>query len=125
MHARTRPVLIVDDEPSLRFLYRVNLEVAGLSVIEAGDGASALELARRERPSVILLDIRLPDGSGWDVADELLRHVDTADIPVVFVSARWDSAWRRRADGAAGYVTKPFDPVRLAELVERIAARSA
>jgi CheY-like chemotaxis protein len=51
--------------------------------------------------------------------------VDTADIPVVFVSARWDSAWRRRADGAAGYVTKPFDPVRLAELVERIAARSA
>jgi CheY-like chemotaxis protein len=125
MQARTRPVLIVDDEPSLRFLYRVNLEVAGLSVIEAGDGASALELARRERPSVILLDIRLPDGSGWDVADELLRDVDTADIPVVFVSARWDSAWRRRADGAAGYVTKPFDPVRLAELVERIAARSA
>jgi CheY-like chemotaxis protein len=125
MQARPRPVLIVDDEPSLRFLCRINLELAGLTVIEAGDGASALELARRERPSVILLDVRLPNGDGWHVADELLRDVDTADIPVVFVSARWDSAWRRRADGAAGYVTKPFDPVRLAELVERLAARSA
>jgi CheY-like chemotaxis protein len=117
-------VLIVDDEPSLRFLCRLNLELAGLDVIEAVDGASALELARRERPSVILLDIRLPDRDGWSVADELLLDADTARIPVVFVSARWDSGRRGRADGAAGYVTKPFDPVRLAELVGRLAARS-
>jgi CheY-like chemotaxis protein len=125
MQARPRPVLIVDDEPSLRYLCRVNLELAGLDVIEAGDGASAIELARRERPSVILLDIRLPDRDGWSVADELLRDADTAGIPVVFVSARWDSTRNRRADAAAGYVTKPFDPVRLAGIVERLAARSA
>lgn len=125
MQARSRPVLIVDDEPSLRFLCRVNLELAGLSVIEAADGESALERARRERPSVILLDVRLPDRDGWAVAEELLGDADTAGIPVVFVSARWDSAWRRSADGAAGYVTKPFDPVKLAQLVERLAARSS
>jgi two-component system alkaline phosphatase synthesis response regulator PhoP len=125
MQARPRPVLIVDDEPSLRFLCRVNLELAGLSVIEASDGESALELARSERPSVILLDVRLPNGDGWHVADELLRDVDTAQIPVVFVSARWDSGRGRRPDRAAGYVTKPFDPVRLAALIERLAARAS
>jgi two-component system alkaline phosphatase synthesis response regulator PhoP len=102
----------------------VNLELAGLSVIEASDGESALELARSERPSVILLDVRLPNGDGWHVADELLRDVDTAQIPVVFVSARWDSGRGRRPDRAAGYVTKPFDPVRLAALIERLAARA-
>lgn len=124
MQARPRPVLIVDDEPSLRFLCRINLELAGLSVIEAGDGETALELARRERPSVILLDVRLPGGDGWHVADELLRDVDTAKIPVVFVSARWDSGRGRRPAGAAGYVTKPYDPVRLAALIERLATRA-
>ncbi|HET7352469.1 MAG TPA: response regulator [Gaiellaceae bacterium] len=121
------PVLLVDDEPAIRTICRVNLEGDGLAVLEAKDGAEALEEVRRERPSLVLLDVMMPGVDGWDVAEELASDAGTRDIPVVFLSARAASEDRLRAQelGAVGYVVKPFDPVELAGTVREVLERVA
>lgn len=94
---------------------------------EAKDGAEALEEVRRERPSLVLLDVMMPSVDGWTVAEELASDDETREIPVVFLSARAAQEDRLRAQelGAVGYVVKPFDPVELAgkvrEVLERVA----
>jgi len=96
-------------------------------VTEAKDGAEALEEVRRERPSLVLLDVMMPSVDGWTVAEELASDDETREIPVVFLSARAAQEDRLRAQelGAVGYVVKPFDPVELAgkvrEVLERVA----
>jgi DNA-binding response OmpR family regulator len=119
-------ILVVDDETAIRVLVRMNLVLAGMEVLEAKDGAEALETARRERPDLVLLDVMMPDVDGFEVARELARDEATRDIPVVFLTARADRVDELRGyeAGAVAYVTKPFDPVWLGsyvhELLERI-----
>jgi CheY-like chemotaxis protein len=119
------PVLLVDDEASIRAICRVNLEGDGLRVLEAKDGAEALEEVRRERPSLVLLDVMMPGVDGWGVAERLAADADTRDIPVVFLSARAAPEDRLRAQqlGAVGYVVKPFDPLGLAGIVRDVLER--
>jgi DNA-binding response OmpR family regulator len=121
----TRRVLVVDDESSIRMLCRVNLSLAGMDVLEAADGQAGLELARRELPDLILLDVMMPGLDGWSVARELARDKSTKDIPVIFITARADPADRRLGEqlGGVGYVVKPFDPVGIGELVEDVLTR--
>jgi CheY-like chemotaxis protein len=121
------PVLLVDDEPSIRAICRVNLEGDGLSVLEAKDGVEALEEVRRQRPSLVLLDVMMPAVDGWAVAEQLAADSVTRDIPVVFLSARASHEDRLRAQqlGAVGYVVKPFDPVELAGIVRDVLERVA
>jgi CheY-like chemotaxis protein len=120
-------VLVVDDEAAIRLLCRVNLRLAGMEVLEASNGAVGIELARRERPDLILLDVMMPEVDGWEVVAELADDPDTREIPIVFLTARSERVDQRRGleAGAVAYVTKPFDPVRLGpflqELLERIA----
>jgi two-component system, OmpR family, alkaline phosphatase synthesis response regulator PhoP len=64
--------LVIDDEAPIRLLCRVNLEAEGMDVVEAGDGEAGLELARSERPDVILLDVMMPVLDGWQVAERLI-----------------------------------------------------
>jgi DNA-binding response OmpR family regulator len=118
-------VLVVDDEHSIRLLCRVNLSASGIQVLEADDGHAGLELARRERPDLILLDVMMPGLDGWSVARELAADKRTKDIPVVFVTARADPADRRLGEqlGGVGYVVKPFDPVGIGKLVEDVLTR--
>ena len=125
--ATRRRVLVVDDEPAIRALCRVNLSVSGMDVLEAADGETALEVARAEHPDLILLDVMLPGATGWDVAAELGSRPDTRDIPVIFLSAMADSSdlERGREHGAVGYVTKPFDPVGIADVIEQTLRRIA
>src|SRR4051812_47746465 len=122
-----RRVLVVDDEPAIRTLCRVNLRVSGMEVMEAADGESALQLARAEHPDLILLDVMLPGATGWDVAAALGGEDATRDIPVIFLSAMADvtDLERGRQHGAVGYVTKPFDPVGIADLIEDTLRRIA
>ncbi|HJQ50510.1 MAG TPA: response regulator [Gaiellaceae bacterium] len=121
------PVLLVDDEPSIRAICRVNLEGDGLRVREAKDGAEALEEVRRQRPSLVLLDVMMPGVDGWGVAEQLATDAATRDIPVVFLSARAAFEDRLRAQqlGAVGYVVKPFDPIGLAQVVRDVLERIA
>jgi CheY-like chemotaxis protein len=120
-------VLLVDDERSIRTICRVNLEGDGLAVTEAADGAEALEVVRRARPSVVLLDVMMPGVDGWEVAEQLAADDETRKIPVVFLSARAAPEDRRRAQelGAVGYVEKPFDPLELAGIVRDVLERVA
>lgn len=123
----TPRILLVDDESSIRTIVRVNLETEGMRVIEAVDGAEALERVREEQPALVLLDVMMPDVDGWQVAEQLACDPETRDIPVVFLSARAAANDLARAQelGAVGYVVKPFDPValgsRVREVLERIA----
>lgn len=120
-------VLLVDDERSIRTICRVNLEGDGLAVNEAADGAEALEEVRRERPSLVLLDVMMPGLDGWNVAEQLAADDETREIPVVFLSARASREDHLRAQelGAVGYVVKPFDPLELAGTVRDVLERVA
>lgn len=98
-------VLIVDDHPAFRRSVRTLLEVEGFDVVgEAEDGASALVLARELEPELVLLDVALPDASGFDVAERLAG----ADSKVILTSSRHqrDLGRRVRQSGALGFVAK-------------------
>jgi DNA-binding response OmpR family regulator len=118
-------VLVVDDEAPIRLLCRVNLEAEGMSVLEAADGASGLELARDEQPDVVLLDVMMPGLDGWRVAEELLDDERTSRIPIIFLTARAEFRDRARGldIGGVDYVTKPFNPLELAQLVRDLLER--
>jgi two-component system, OmpR family, alkaline phosphatase synthesis response regulator PhoP len=121
----TTSVLVIDDEAPIRLLCRVNLEAAGMRVLEAGDGESGIEKARKGEPDVILLDVMMPGLDGWHVAEALLDDPMTDDIPIVFLTARAELRDRARGIdlGGVDYVTKPFDPVELAPLVRDLLER--
>ena len=92
-------VLVIDDEPPIRLLCRVNLEAEGMEVLEASDGPTGLEKARNDEPDVILLDVMMPGLDGWQVAEELIEGERTNAIPIVFLTAarpRTDRARRPR-----------------------------
>jgi two-component system phosphate regulon response regulator PhoB len=118
-------VLVVDDEAPIRLLCRVNLEAEGMEVLEAADGRSGLDIARRERPDVVLLDVMMPGLDGWRVAEELVEDDQTSTIPIVFLTARAELRDRARGLDLGGldYVTKPFNPVELAPLIRDVIAR--
>jgi len=116
---------VVDDEAPIRLLCRVNLEAEGMSVREAADGASGLDRAREEQPDVVLLDVMMPGLDGWRVAEELLEDERTSAIPIIFLTARAEFRDRARGldIGGVDYVTKPFNPLELAQLVRDLLER--
>jgi DNA-binding response OmpR family regulator len=118
-------VLVIDDEAPIRLLCRVNLEAEKMDVLEAADGPSGLEVAREERPDVILLDVMMPGLDGWRVAEQLLEDDRTNEIPIIFLTARAEFRDRARGldIGGVDYVTKPFNPLDLAPLVRQLLER--
>jgi two-component system alkaline phosphatase synthesis response regulator PhoP len=118
-------VLVVDDEAPIRLLCRVNLEAEGMDVLEAPDGQKGLELARAEKPDVVLLDVMMPGMDGWQVAERLVEDTETMDIPLVFLTARAELRDRARGLelGGVDYITKPFNPTELATVVEGLLER--
>ena len=118
-------VLVIDDEAPIRLLCRVNLEAEGMTVLEASDGPTGLEMARNDEPDVILLDVMMPGLDGWQVAEELIDGERTNAIPIVFLTARAEARDRARGLDLGGidYVTKPFNPVELAPLVRDLLSR--
>lgn len=113
-------MLVVDDDPVIVTLLRVNFEMEGYTVIDAGDGEEGLAVTRRERPDVIVLDVMMPKLDGLGMARQLRADPDVASIPILLLSAK-----AQATDVAAGlavaddYVTKPFEPL---ELLDRVAA---
>jgi two-component system, OmpR family, alkaline phosphatase synthesis response regulator PhoP len=118
-------VLVIDDEAPIRLLCRVNLEAERMDVVEAADGAEGLELARAEKPDIVLLDVMMPGMDGWQVAEKLLENQETSQIPLVFLTARAELRDRARGLelGGVDYITKPFNPVELASVVEKLLER--
>lgn len=116
-------ILIVDDEPDVLLLCRVNLEITGHEVLEAPNGERGLEVALRERPDVIVLDLMLPAKDGLAILGDLMSNEATREIPVILLTAKTLAedrlaGWRA---GCTEYVTKPFSPLALVDLVDRVA----
>ena len=118
-------VLVIDDEGPIRLLVRVNLEAAGMDVYEAENGLTGIEVAQRETPDVILLDVMMPGMDGWEAFGALSGDQRTANIPVVFLTARAELRDQARGLelGGVDYVTKPFDPLELAPLIDDLLER--
>lgn len=115
-------VLLIEDDLRIQELVRYTLEKEGLVVLSASDGEQGLNLARKEKPNLIILDLTLPGIDGYDVCKILRAQNDTAVIPIIILSARDNVADKviGLELGADDYVTKPFSS---RELFARIKAR--
>ena len=117
-------VLVVDDEPDVLLLCRLNLQQRGHELLEASGGGLALELARERHPDVIVLDLMMPGITGYDVLEALQGDDATSGIPVLVLTAKSLRADRERSHGmgAAAFLTKPFLPNELCEMVDSLLA---
>ena len=118
-----KKILLVDDEPAVRRLVMATLaDESRYQILEAGNGAQALALARAERPALVLLDVNMPEMDGFEVCRALKSDAATRTIVVVMLTAMAQPADRERglAAGADGFFTKPFSPLALLEKVEEV-----
>ena len=113
-------MLVADDDPDIRQLVRLRLERSGCTVISAGDGAEALDLAALTPPDIAILDVAMPNLSGLEVTRALRAR--NATMPVILLTARArDSDVREgAAAGADAYITKPFSPQELESRVREL-----
>ena len=116
-----RTLLVVEDDASLRETMMYTLRREGYRVLVAADGVTALEVARQQPPALILLDLMLPRLDGLDVCRQLRSRPETAQTPILMLTARGEESDRIRGfeTGADDYVTKPFSP---RELLARVGA---
>jgi CheY-like chemotaxis protein len=112
-------ILLVDDEPEIRYITRRMLERAGHSVVEASDGERALKMLKEERPDLVLLDVRMPGMNGWEVCRKIKSSSETRHIPVVMFTVRTskDSVKKSRECGAEAHINKPFEREELLRVV--------
>jgi len=121
-------VLVVDDSEAIRNLIVVNLQLEGYDVRSAGDGQEALDLLAASRPAwrpdVVTVDVVMPRLDGFATVEALRADPETADVPVLMLTARSGDADRERADlaGVDAFLTKPFEPADLVGTVARLAA---
>lgn len=116
-------VLVIDDEDDIRRVARLSLAaVGGMDVCEASSGSLAVRKAREEQPDVVLLDMMMPGMDGLATIRALRGDPETADIPVVFLTAKAMSAEvdRLKGLGACGVLVKPFDPLTLPRLLREL-----
>lgn len=119
-------VLIVEDEVDIADLIMFNLQRAGYEVLKAHDGIAGTEIAIRERPDLIVLDLMLPGRDGYSVFREIRRDARTSRIPVIMLTARAQTEDRIQGleAGADDYLTKPFSPKELVLRVNAILKRT-
>ena len=115
-------VLVIDDDPVILQLLRVNFEMEGFAVITAADGEEGVARARADKPDIVVSDVMMPRMSGIELVAKLRADPGTEDIPILLLTAK-----AQQADigagldaGADDYVTKPFDPLDLVDRVNRL-----
>lgn len=117
---RQHTILVVDDEPSQVEVLTIRLRAQGFSTLAANTGQSGLSLAQQNRPSLIVLDVQLPDLDGLVICEQLSDDPATCTIPIIILSGAEtpDVVRRSRAAGCQYYVRKPYDPNALLLLIE-------
>jgi DNA-binding response OmpR family regulator len=117
-----KKILIVDDEPNLVELVRINLASNGFEVMTATDGKEALKMLAAYSPDAIILDGRLPGMDGWEVCKIIKSDDKIKDIPVIFLSSATQKEDVRKAQevGCRMFFAKPFDTVKLVEALKTI-----
>jgi two-component system cell cycle response regulator DivK len=116
-------ILVADDTEDIRLMIKVKLEHSGHTVVEAADGREAVELAIRERPDVILMDMSMPVMDGIEATRYLRQQFATSNMPIIAVTAHCgDPAWHRRAlaAGCVECVGKPVDFKKLERLINSV-----
>ena len=114
-------VLVIDDEQHIRDLFASHPALDSFVVTLASDGRKGIDLARRYKPDVILLDWMLPDMDGLKVLSELKHGETTRDIPIFMLTAKgmMSDVGQALYEGADDYITKPFDPEELGEIIKK------
>ena len=117
-------VLVCDDERHIVRLIQVNLEREGYKVVTAYDGKEGLEKVRTEKPDLMVLDVMMPYMDGFEVLKALRRDADTAELPVIMLTAKAQDrdVFEGYTYGADMYLTKPFNPRELISFVKRISS---
>ena len=120
MQDQLSKILLIDDEPDIVRTLSLRLAPLGYNIITAMDGLIGLELARSEKPDLILLDIMLPKLDGFKVCRMLKYDQRYKDIPIIMITAKATDLDKEMGQdvGADDYLTKPFDSKRLVELIE-------
>lgn len=124
--ARQPPtILVAEDSLEQRLLYVEILKAAGYRVLEAGDGEEAVEMVRRERPGLVLMDVTMPGSGGWNAVRALKEDPKTRGVPIIMITglaASWDYD-ASIAAGADQHLAKPVSPPRLLEEVRKFFPR--
>ncbi len=120
-----RPILVVDDEPTIRELVAEALHEAGYAVDTAADGAQALDRLRREVPRAIILDLMMPVLDGPSFVERARREPSFAAIPIVIISAAYDADALAADLGAQACIKKPFDLDVLVSTIDRLVGGAA
>ena len=106
-----KKILIVEDEPNISKLVKFIIEKHGFEVLQAFVGIEGIELAKKEKPHLIVLDVMMPNMDGFEVAENLTQMDETKDIPILMLSsaAQYKDKVKGIESGAIDYITKPFD----------------
>ena len=121
MTAPEQPILVVDDDQTILKTVRDILQLEGYPVATASNGAEALNVVKSKRPSLVLLDMRMPILDGWGFAKRVRES--GVDVPILVMTAAQDARLWADEIGAEGYLAKPFDLMELLESVERLRGR--
>ncbi|HEY9712449.1 MAG TPA: response regulator [Chroococcales cyanobacterium] len=116
-------ILLVDDDHNIRLIAQIGLEdTPDWSVVTAASGQECIDLATSEKPDLILLDVMMPGMDGKTTFTKLKESNDTADIPVIFMTAKVQAHEMEAyvSMGATGVITKPFDPITLSSDIKRL-----
>jgi len=119
-------ILVVDDEPDLVELISYNLSQQGHTVISAGNGVEAIELAKSRQPDLVVLDVMMPELNGIEVARRLRSQTETASLPIIMLTAKTEETHEIEGLGAGAddYITKPFSMQVLVARIEAMARRT-
>jgi len=115
-------ILIVDDSPSQQMGMKRIVEKLGHEALTADDGASGVEVAKAEKPDLILMDVVMPNLNGFQATRAISKESTTAHIPIVLVTTKdqeTDKVWGMR-QGAKAYITKPFSEPQLVEIINKL-----
>ena len=126
--ANKKKILLVDDDADIRFIYSTKLDSLGYASLQAEGGAQGIEVAKKERPDVILLDVMMPNMNGFQVLEKMKEFPEIKDIPVIFLTAFGDTTperleYDRKAAmeaGAVYYFKKEADLKELTAKIEEV-----
>ena len=115
-------ILVAEDERDIRELIAYTLMFAGYEIVQASNGADAVDLAVKENPYLILMDVRMPRMTGYQACEALKQKPETKDTPVIFLSAKGQESEIQQGLGAGAvkYILKPFAPDELTAQVENV-----
>lgn len=122
-----KKILVVDDEPHLLLLMEARLKASGYEVLTAADGQTALEMAKKQNPDLMILDLMLPKMDGYKVCALLKKDMRYSRIPIILFSARAQQEDMKMGEevGADAYITKPFEPKRLLAKMEELISKES